>query len=28
LRSEQLFAIGMVAERRFLETEESFHHER
>ena len=28
LRREQLFAIGMVAERRFLETEESFHHER
>ena len=28
LRSEQLLAIGMVAERRFLETEESFHHER
>ena len=28
LRSKQLFAIGMVAEGRFLETEESFHHER
>ena len=28
LRREQLFAIGVVAERRFLETEESFHHER
>src|SRR6202051_889123 len=28
LRGKQLFAIGMVAERRFLETEESFHHER
>ena len=28
LRREQLFAIGMVAERRFLETEESFHHKR
>jgi hypothetical protein len=27
LRSEQLFAIGMVAEGRLLETEESFHHE-
>ena len=26
LRSEQLFGIGAVAERRFLETEESFHH--
>src|ERR1035438_2780601 len=26
LRSEQLLGIGVVAERRFLETEESFHH--
>src|SRR5207247_10684570 len=26
LRSEQLFGIGVVAERGFLETEESFHH--
>src|SRR5664279_6513872 len=26
LRSEQLFGLGTVAERRFLETEESFHH--
>src|ERR1017187_3621302 len=26
LGSEQLFGIGAVAERRFLETEESFHH--
>ena len=27
LRREQLLGIGAVAERRFLETEESFHHD-
>src|SRR5258708_27798192 len=28
LRREQLFAVGIIAERHFLEAEESFHHER